>query len=177
MGISAIFLLPMLILMLIGCSRVEDRETTFALNFNASVNVNVREECEITLGVSNDGECPFPGDATFNAMMELMQVNRISRGEVESSRARLDVHELEMLEPGERVSLASWRTRLLPGEYRVIWGAPGYGYLGVDFSLLESNGHLYLEEVSSGTLPDGDPPVWAEPSAPILGLTGLSRQG
>jgi hypothetical protein len=157
--ISAILLLPVLALMLIGCSRVEDRENTSVLSFDVLVNINVREECEIVLGVSNVGEDPFLGDVKFNAVMKLMRVYHVGRGEVESLRAGLDVHGLYALEPGEQDSLVSWGGHLLPGMYRVIWGAPGYSYTEVDFSLLESNGHLYLGEVNRSTLPEGDPPA------------------
>lgn len=111
---------------LLGCTPRTPGGVFPELTFQAPLQMNPDEEIEFQLGIHNAGQDSFPGDTHFNGVMEL----RESSGKL---RARMDLYELETLEPNQEVSPVNWHGHLSPGIYNLTWGAPDYGCLAVDF--------------------------------------------
>ena len=144
-------LMMIAVLALVGCNVSLKREAA-QLEFQAPMNVNSSEEFHASLEVHNNGTKTFPGDESFNGVMEL-------RNETGELRARMEIVQLHALAPGESAFATAWRSKLLPGTYQLMWGAPGHGYTTVNFSVIELNGRLYLGEEVLMTSPEGDLPV------------------
>jgi hypothetical protein len=113
---------------LLGCASPTPRPDSPELTFQAPLLVNQDEEIEIQLGIHNDGPDFFPGDTHFNGVMEL----RDGSGKL---RARMDLYELETLEPNQDISPVKWHGHLTPGIYQLTWGAPDYGCLVIEFMI------------------------------------------
>ena len=133
-------LMAIALLSLAGCvMSLEAKPETAQLAFDAPMNVNAHEQFHTSLAVRNVGTETFPGDKAFNGVMEL-------RDEADVPRARVEVPTLGQMRPGESAWPAEWRGKLGPGAYQLTWGAPAYGSIVVDFTIVEHGGKLVIGE-------------------------------
>jgi hypothetical protein len=128
------------IAVLVGCG-VSAGSPAAQLAFEAQMNVDASQRFHVSLGVRNAGEQHFREDDAFNGTMEL----RDSAGTL---AARVGVVTLRELAPGDEEWAVSYGCQLPAGAYQLTWGAPGYGSVTVDFTLIEMDGQLYLGEQS-----------------------------
>ena len=75
----------------------------------------------------------FEGDDNFNGVMEVWD-------ESGNICTRAEIFRFDALEHGESVFPITWRGKLLPGEYKLTWGAPTYGFTYVNFYVNEYDG-------------------------------------
>lgn len=130
------------LLALASCSVSSKLEPEAAqLEFEAPMNVNSREQFHASLNVGNVGAGPYSGEGWLNGEMELCDEEGDLVGRIRATK-------LWYLEPGEAAWPAEWRGKLAPGAYQLTWGAPGYGAVVVDFTIVEHGGRLYLGEES-----------------------------
>jgi hypothetical protein len=105
------------------------------------MNVDSGERFHLSLGVRNLSEEPFRDYAGFNGRMELHNVAGEELG-------RIQVATLWELEPGGVGWPAAYASQLPAGAYQLNWGAPDYGSVMVDFTIVELEGRLYLGKES-----------------------------
>ena len=105
------------------------------------MNVDSGERFQVSLGVRNLSQERFRDYLGFNGRMEL-------RNAVGEELGRVQVATLWELAPGEVGWPATYASQLPAGAYQLTWGAPDYGSVMVDFTIVELEGHLYLGEES-----------------------------
>ncbi len=134
---------------LAGCGASIDSERA-QLAFEAPMNVDSGQRFHVSLGVRNLGEERFRKYESFNGKMEL----RDGAGE---EIGRIQVATLWELAPGNAGWPAAYASKLPAGAYQLTWGAPDYGSVTVDFTIVELDGWLYLGEEriqsTAGTVP------------------------
>jgi hypothetical protein len=111
------------------------------LAFEAPMNVDSSQRFHASLGVRNVGETRFREYTSFNGMMVLHDVSDEEVG-------RIQVTTLWELAPGNAGWPAAYASKLPAGAYQLTWGAPDYGSVTVDFTIVELDGWLYLGEQS-----------------------------
>jgi hypothetical protein len=128
------------LLMLVGCDASADSGGA-QLAFEAQMNVDSSQRFHVSLGVRNVGEARFRDYQWFNGGMELHDDAGMEVG-------RIQVSTLWELAPGNAGWPAAYASKLPAGAYQLTWGAPDYGAVTVDFTIVELNGWLYLGEES-----------------------------
>lgn len=134
-----------------GCGLAPERGTA-DLVFVAPMNVDSGERFHVSLGVENRGETPFRDYEAFNGAMMLTDRTGTEVG-------RVEVTTLWELPPGEAAWPGAFAARLAAGAYQLTWGAPAYGSVTVDFTIVELEGRLYLgreaiEHTGAAAAPD-----------------------
>lgn len=131
---------------------VEPAPETAQLTFEVHLGTDANDQLVARLGVRNSGIVAFLGDDAFEGVMDL-------RGEAGEPRAYVEMAELkQQLAPGESVFPAVWSGDLLPGAYRLTWGAPGYARTMIEFSVIERGSNYLLGDdvvarISSASFP------------------------
>jgi hypothetical protein len=142
-------------LWLAGCNGPAAPPTAEPDTSDLRFDVQIRSEEEqivICLVVANEGPAAFPGDENFDGVMAL-------RNELDVLRASMTVNQLPEVAPQTHDCRAYWRSRLAPGDYSLIWGAPGYGHTAVTFTIAAENGRLTVGQQFHEPFPDVDPPT------------------
>jgi len=111
------------------------------LAFEAPMNVDSSQRFHVSLGVRNPGDARFRDYETFNGTMELRDASGEEVG-------RIQVSTLWELAPGNAGWPAAYASKLPAGAYQLTWGAPDYGSVTVDFTIVELDGWLYLGQES-----------------------------
>jgi hypothetical protein len=107
-----------------------------ALRLMVEVRVDGPEQVLISYRARNGGTALVPRDDAFGGVWTLA-------GPGGESLAEGTVDRLPEVQPGEELSaLAEWRGSLLPGAYKVVWGAPGYSSTVVYWDLGKVDGGL-----------------------------------
>ena len=139
-----------LLVLLAGCGAHAARGAPAQLAFEAPMNVDSSQQFHVSLGVRNVGEGRFRDYEAFNGTMALRDASGEEIG-------RVQVATLWELAPGNTGWPAAYASRLPAGAYKLTWGAPDYGSVTVDFTVVELEGWLYLGQESiqstSGALP------------------------
>ena len=108
------------------------------LTFEVHLSTDADDQLVAKLGVRNSGMTAFRGDEAFAGVMDL-------RGEAGEPQAHVEMAELtQSLAPGESVFPTTWSGGLVPGAYRLTWGAPRYAYTMIEFSVVESGADYQL---------------------------------
>jgi len=142
-------------LWLAGCNGTAAPPTAEPDISDIRFDIQIRSEEEqivICLVVANEGPAAFPGDNSFNGLMEL-------RNELDVLRASMTVNQLPEVAPQTYDCRAYWRSRLTPGYYSLIWGAPGYGHTAVTFAIAAENGRLTVSQQFHEPMTGIDPPL------------------
>jgi hypothetical protein len=111
------------------------------LTFEAPMNVDASQRFHVSLGVRNVGEARFRDYEAFNGTMALRDAGGEEVG-------RIQVATLWELAAGNAGWPAAYASTLPAGAYKLTWGAPDYGSVTVDFTLVELEGWLYLGQES-----------------------------
>jgi hypothetical protein len=122
--------------MLASCGLFSESATA-PLAFQAPMDVDSSQRFHVSLGVENVGDRPFRKYEAFNGAMEL-------RDDAGEEVGRIQVTTLWELAPGEAAWPAAYASKLPAGAYQLTWGAPDYGSVTVDFTIVELDGWLYL---------------------------------
>jgi hypothetical protein len=128
------------IVMLASCGAAVDPGTAH-LAFEAPMNVNSSQQFHVSLGVRNVGDERFREYEDFGGTMQL-------RDDAGQEVGRIQVATLWELAPGNAGWPAAYASKLPAGAYQLTWGAPDYGSVVVDFTLVELDGWLYLGKES-----------------------------
>jgi len=145
------------LLVLVGCGASADSGRA-QLAFEAQMNVDSSQRFHVSLGVRNVGDTRFRDYQWFNGGMELHDDAGVEMG-------RIQVSTLWELAPSNAGWPAAYASKLPAGPYQLTWGAPDYGSVTVDFTIVELDGWLYLGEESiqttagialAGILPDDE---------------------
>jgi hypothetical protein len=110
-------------------------DTKPALLFEAPISVTSQGDVTIRPQIENPSKTLLEKQDNFAGVMELRDLS-------DALLARVEVRSLGPLAANERVSLATWQTRLPPGTYRLTWGAPSCGSVVVAFKIVEKSGAL-----------------------------------
>jgi len=117
------------------------------------MNVDSSQRFHVSLGVWNPGDARFRDYPSFNGKMELRDASGEEVG-------RIQVATLWELAPGNAGWPAAYASKLPAGAYQLTWGAPDYGSVTVDFTIVELDGWLYLGQESiestAGQVPDDE---------------------
>ena len=144
-----------------------------SLAFQAPMNVDSGQRFHVSLGVENLGGTPFRRYDAFNGAMTL-------RGDEGTEVGRIQVSTLWELAPGEAAWPAAYASKLPAGAYQLTWGAPGYGSVTVDFTIVELDGWLYLGKESiqstAGTAPADEREYGALQSLVDLARVNLAQR-
>ena len=129
------------LLALVGCAMIPE-PTPGAAEPRVKVEVNMGADGEVILrfGVHNTGPADFPGDEDFVGKWELSH-------DTGALRASGSLKIMGPLESGETTFPAEWKGELVPGAYTLTWGAPGYGSTVVNFTMVERDGALSIDDV------------------------------
>jgi hypothetical protein len=127
------------LLVLASCKPEVEQTPVPQLVFEAPYAIGADQEFHVSLGVRNAGAQEFAGDDRFEGQMEI----RDASGDL---RASAEVLELSAIPAGDTAWPLAWRGELSPGAYCLTWGSDRYGFINVDFSIVERNGRLYLAE-------------------------------
>jgi hypothetical protein len=131
------------------------------------MNIDSSQRFHVSLGVENVGDTRFREYEFFNGRMDL-------HNDTGEEVGRIQVTTLWELAPGSAGWPAAYASHLPAGAYRLTWGAPEYGSITVDFTIVELDGWLYLGEESiqgtTGAAPDDD-----RPYGPLQSLVDLAR--
>jgi hypothetical protein len=100
------------------------------LAFEPHLTVSPEGDAKVTLGVHNISVAPLPPQESFGAEMRI-------RNEEGAVLARVEAPSLERLGPGQQAFPVGWEGALSPGSYQLTWGASGFGYTQVRFSVVE----------------------------------------
>ena len=107
-----------------------------ALRLMVQIRVDAPEQVLISCRARNGGTAPVPRDDAFGGVWSLV-------GPDGKTLAGGTVDRLPEVQPGEELStLAQWRGPLVPGAYKVVWGAPGYSSTVVYWDLGKVDGAL-----------------------------------
>lgn len=136
--LSLMICLSVIVIISASCGPLSEPETS-RLAFEAAMNVDSEERFHVSLGVRNLGDARFRAYDAFNGKMEL----RDSTG---AEAGRISLATLWELAPGNAGWPAAYASKLPAGAYQLTWGAPGYGSVTVDFTIVELEGRLYLGE-------------------------------
>jgi hypothetical protein len=112
-----------------------------SLAFRAPLNVDSGQRFHVSLGVENVGDTRFRDYGAFNGLMTL-------RDDAGMELGRIQVTTLWELTPDSAGWPAAYASKLPAGAYRLTWGAPDYGSVTVDFTIVELEGWLYLGQES-----------------------------
>jgi hypothetical protein len=144
--------LMVLVVFLISCGP-DAKSAPANLAFEAPMNVDSSQRFHVSLGVRNLGDARFRDYPSFNGKMELRDASGEEVG-------RIQVATLWELAPGNAGWPAAYASKLPAGAYQLTWGAPDYGSVTVDFTIVELDGWLYLGEESiqstAGEVPDDE---------------------
>ncbi|MGC9332689.1 MAG: hypothetical protein ACP5JJ_00955, partial [Anaerolineae bacterium] len=154
------------IALMAGCGMDSDPKTT-QLAFEAPMNVDSAQRFHVSLGVRNVGEEEFRQYEGFNGEMKL-------RDDAGTEFGRIQVATLWTLAPGEAGWPAAYAGKLPAGAYQLTWGAPDYGSVTVDFTVVEFDGWLYLGLESIQSTSDEAAPDERE-YGPLQSLVDLAR--
>jgi hypothetical protein len=152
--------------LLARCGAVSEPEPVL-LAFRAPMNVDSSQQFHVSLGVENSGEQPFHGCEAFNGTMELQD-------DAGAEVGRIQVATLWELAPGEAAWPAAYTSKLSAGAYQLTWGAPSYGSVTVDFTIVELDGWLYLGKESVQST-DGTAPADEREYGPLQSLVDLAQ--
>lgn len=124
-----------------GCISVREEVPTPTpggplVTFVARVKTTADDKVWIEYGIHNGGG-PQPADNDFAGRLELHGPQGL--------RAAVDAHQRGRLLGGQYTPLGSWESRLAPGKYEIIWGAPGYGSTRVVFTLETRQGEAVID--------------------------------
>jgi hypothetical protein len=151
---------------LVSCGASTDARTA-RLAFEAPITVDSSQQFHASCGVRNVGEERFREYEAFNGVMEL-------RDDAGQEVGRIQVATLWELAPGNAGWPAAYASKLPAGAYHLTWGAPDYGSVVVDFTIVELDGWLYLGKQSiqstSGEMPENEREYGA-----VQGLADLAR--
>ncbi len=155
------------VVMLAGCGASAAQSTPVQLAFEAPMNVNSSQQFHVSLGVRNVGEERFREYENFNGTMELRDASGEQVG-------RIQVATLWELAPGNAGWPAAYAGKLPAGAYTLTWGAPDYGSVTVDFTIVDLDGWLYLgrEAIQSTT---GTSPQDEREHGSLQALVDLAR--
>jgi hypothetical protein len=155
-----------------GCGASADSEPV-PLAFEAPMNVDSGQRFHVSLGVRNLGEERFRKYESFNGKMEL-------HDDAGEEVGRIQVATLWELAPGGAGWPAAYASKLPAGAYQLTWGAPDYGSITVDFTIVELDGWLYLggERIQStaGTVPAEEQEYGALQSLVDLARVNLAQR-
>ena len=134
-------MIAMVLLALVGCAAISG-PTPEAAKLRLKVEVNMDADGEVVLkfGAHNTGPADFPGDEDFVGKWELSH-------DTGALRASGSLKIMGPLESGETTFPAEWKGELVPGAYTLTWGAPGYGSTVVNFTMVERDGALSIDDV------------------------------
>ena len=102
------------------------------------LDIDEQNKIVVELGFFNRGKPQAPED-DFKGVWELTTGD----GEL---RARGETYELPPLPGRGQVLPLRWQAQLDPGNYRLVWGAPGYGATVIEFWVLERDGKLFVHD-------------------------------
>lgn len=164
--LSLMLVLMITIGLLAGCGSDSNSETTW-LAFESPMNVDSDQRFHVSLGVRNVSEDDFGQYEGFNGQMTL-------RDDAGTEFGRIQVATLWELVPGEAGWPAAYAGKLPAGAYQLTWGAPEFGSVTVDFTVVELDGWLYLglesiQSTSSEATPD------EREYGPLQSLVDLAR--
>jgi len=137
---------------LAGCGVSVNPESP-QLAFEAQMNVDSAQRFHVSLGVRNVGKTRFRAYQDFGGVMRLHDASGAEVG-------RISVATLWELAPGNAGWPAAYASQLPAGAYQLTWGAPDYGSVTVDLTIIELDGWLYLgkqsiQSTASETVDDG----------------------
>jgi hypothetical protein len=160
------------ILMLVGCGAPAGSDTA-QLAFEAQMQVDSTQRFHVSLGVRNVGQTRYRDYQAFNAAMRLLDDAGEKLGSV-------SVATLWELAPGNAGWPAAYASMLPAGAYQLTWGAPEYGSVVVDFTIVALDGWLYLGEQSiqstAGEMPEDDRDYGALQSLVDLARVNLAQR-
>jgi hypothetical protein len=164
--------LIVMVTMLASCGLFSEPGTP-RLAFEAPMNVDSGQRFHVSLGVENQGDVPFRKYEAFNGAMDL-------RNDAGEEVGRIQVTTLWELAPGDAAWPAAYASKLPAGAYQLTWGAPDYGSVTVDFTIVEVDGWLYLGKESiqstAGTAPADEREYGALQSLVDLARVNLAQR-
>jgi WD40 repeat protein len=154
------------LVLLAGCGAPAGAGAT-QLAFEAQMNVDSGQRFHVSLGARNVGEARFRDYQAFNGVMKL-------RDDTGGNCGSISVATLWDLAPGNAGWPAAYASQLPAGAYQLTWGAPDYGSVTVDFTIVEFDGWLYLgKELIQSTA--GETPEGEREYGPLQSLVDLAR--
>ena len=163
--VTVIWLMAMTIL-LAGCAQSlpASSQVFTPPAFSVALEVNADQETYGSLIVTNTGESLFPADDDFEGEMNLWD-------QTAAPRAKIEVPQVQEIQPGESLSLSSWTWHLEPGVYFLTWGSPKYGGSIAVFSVAQEAERLHLGKVRSFPTKPTHDPVTAEHAGSVRSFT------
>jgi hypothetical protein len=155
------------LLMLAGCG-LSSGQVPAHLAFEAPMNVDSGQRFHVSLGVRNVGEARFRAYESFNGAMALREGDGEEVGSIQ-------VATLWELAPGGAGWPAAYAAKLPAGAYQLTWGAPAYGSVTVDFTIVELDGWLYMGKESIQGTESETPAEDERPYGVLQSLVDLAR--